>query len=573
MTPELLSTIPFLKSVGSFALRDIAKSSDWYCVPSGSPLYLDTEPAETIWFVLSGSMAAFRKGSDGKPDFIGHIRQGEPVGEFALLAGEPHSGSVFALRDSEVVAINRATFNRLVRRHPELMSNLARTVLFRSRINRRKNPRSEPRVFALLNASPTIDMKGRALALRDALARIGKKTLIVGVEARDFNGSWFDDAERTHDVVLLISETHQDSWANLCQRRADRTWIFGRADTPPTFSGNTRLQRSAYDLRLTDVVLARASGAAARTCAADWIASTNAQRVFYWRDGEVGHVDRLARVIAGTSLGLVLGGGGARAYAHIGAVRALREAGHRFDFVGGTSMGGVIAACVAIGWDDSEIERRIWDAFVRNSPLDDFVLPVVSLTAGRKVDARLKEHFGEVLIEDLETPFFCVSTNLTLGVSKIHDEGCLRHALLASIALPGILPPVVWGDDVLVDGAVLDNFPVATMRERHRGNNVGIDVAQQHSLNPDNFRLREGFFKWVLRHGFKSAPPIAELLMRSATANVPPVSPNSSPEFLIVPELAGIELRDWKSFDKAVEAGYNATTRALQLAPPSLRLG
>jgi NTE family protein len=572
MTPAILSDIPFLRDVGGAALKDVAKSAIWYCVPSGYPLFLDKEPADTIWFVLSGSLGTFRQSSDGKQDFVGHIRKGEPVGEFALIAGEPHSGSVFALRDSEVLALDRVTFNRLIRRHPELMANLARTVLFRLRQNRRKNPRAEPRIFALIAASATIDVKTRARALQAELVPLGKRCLIVEQGMSDFNSAWFDQAERDYDIIILLIETPHSAWANLCQRQADRIWIVCRADAAPSLINQYIQQSSAQNLHLVDVLLVRAEGSRAQTFAAEWKRAAHALRVFNWRDDTAAHTQRLARIMAGTSIGLVLGGGGARAYAHIGAVRALREANFQFDFLGGTSMGGVIAACLAMGWDDGEMERRIWESFVRNSPLDDFVLPVVAMTAGRKVDRRLLDNFGDIQIEDLETPFFCVSTNLTQGTSKVHDTGNLRQSLRASIALPGILPPVVWDNEVLVDGAVLDNFPVAAMRDTHRGPNIGIDVAQQHFVNAEHFRNPPGFVSWVMKHGFKKAPPIAELLMRSATATLANATRASEPDFLIVPQLDGIELRDWKAFDQAVEAGYTATVRGLQSTPAAFRL-
>jgi NTE family protein len=571
VTPALLSTIPFLRDVGSGALRELAKSALWYCVPSGCALFEEKEPAETIWFVLSGSLTAFRQGSDGKQEFIGHIRQGEPVGEFAVIAGEPHASSVYALRDAEVLALDRPTFSRLIARHPELMANLARTVLFRSRQNRRKNPRSEPRVFALIGASASIHMPSRAQALVDALALLGKSVIIVDAEAQERDGAWFDKLERDHDFVFLVSETATGAWTNICRRRADRIWIFGRATSMPPDALQIRAPSPVADFQMVDVVLVRDAGARGTIHTLDWIKAASAHRVFHWRDGVDDCVGLLVRTIATTSIGLVLGGGGARAYAHIGALRALREAGMKIDFVGGTSMGGLIGACLAIGWSDEEIERRIWNSFVRNSPLDDFLLPVVALTGGKKVDSRLNENFGELQIENLKTPFFCVSSNLTQNTLRIHKTGPLARSLRASIALPGILPPVVWDNDVLVDGAVLDNFPVTTLRDFHRGPNIGIDVAQEHALDSEDFRHPLSFMAWVMRFGFKRAPPIAELLMRSATAPAQGRGTIMMPELLILPELEGIQLRDWKAFDRAIEAGYLATKRALKAAPLSLR--
>ena len=115
------------------------------------------------------------------------------------------------------------------------------------------------------------------------------------------------------------------------------------------------------------------------------------------------------------------------------------------DVVGGTSMGGIVAACYAMGWDDNDMENRIRKAFVETNPLGDYVLPVVALSRGRRVEQRLEENFADTLIEDLRVPFFCVSTNLVSAAAHVHRSGVLRHALRASISLPGILPPVVDG--------------------------------------------------------------------------------------------------------------------------------
>jgi NTE family protein len=297
----------------------------------------------------------------------------------------------------------------------------------------------------------------------------------------------------------------------------------------------------------------------------EWRTACEAARLFHWRGVEDEDAARLARIIARRSVGLVLSGGGARAYAHIGVVRALREAGLPFDIVGGTSMGAVIAACTAMGWDDNEIEMRIRKSFVESNPLGDYILPVVGLVRGKRVDDRLQEHFGETLIEDLTMPFFAVSTNLVAGDIRVHRAGLLRRALRASIALPGILPPVVEGNhELLVDGAVLRNFPVDVLKDMHRGPIIGVDVARRDGIDIEDFRDPPGFLGWVAAHGFQGAPPIASLLMRAATLAVDPWEGRSGADLLIAPEMPDIDMRDWKRFDEAVTAGYEAAVAALQ---------
>ena len=150
----------------------------------------------------------------------------------------------------------------------------------------------------------------------------------------------------------------------------------------------------------------------------DWIDAIGATRVLSCRGASCR--ERIARIIAGKSIGLVLSGGGARAYAHIGVIKALQEVRAPIDFVSGASMGAVIAACVAMGWPVDEIEERIRKAFVESNPLGDHVLPVVALTRGRRVEERLLRNFKDALIEELPTPYFCVSSDIVTGDPKIH---------------------------------------------------------------------------------------------------------------------------------------------------------
>jgi NTE family protein len=211
-----------------------------------------------------------------------------------------------------------------------------------------------------------------------------------------------------------------------------------------------------------------------------------------------------------------------------------------------------------MGWSDAEIEHRIRRAFVDSNPLGDYVLPVVALTRGKRVDERLAEHFGDTRIEDLPLPFFCVSTDLAKAKLRVHRTGLLREALRASIALPGILPPVVDGESLLVDGAVLRNFPVDVMRDLYRGPIIGVDVARRSHIDPADFLDPPPFVKWVRSKGLQSAPPIATLLIRAATLTVDPWEGRAATDILITPDMPGVDLRDWKRFARGPAAARAA---------------
>ena len=565
MKPHL-GEIPTLATVDPALLTAIEDEAVWYSVPAGWPLFTAGEAADGVFFLVTGSLAAFRPIDGGAHQLLGYIRPGEPVGEMAIIANEPHSNSVFAMRDSEIVKLSPAAFERLIEANPKLMQNLARLMLTRARQNGQSSPRAEPKVFALIATSPTIDLKLRARALQDALKRLGRRVCIVGEEADGMESAWFDALEHDHDTVLLISRIGDSHWFRTCLRQADRIWVLARSDARPSVPLLPPEDTSpARQFRLVDVILLHHGSERVAASTEEWRMACDAARLFHWRGLDDLDAARLARVIARRSIGLVLSGGGARAYAHLGVVRALREAGLPIDICGGTSMGAIVAASLAMGWSDDEMELRIRKAFVESNPLGDYVLPVVALTRGRRVEDRLQEHFGETMIEDLTIPFFCVSTNLAAGAVRVHRAGLLRRALRATISLPGILPPVVEDShNLLVDGAVLKNFPVDVLKDLHRGPIIGVDVARRDGIDPEDFRDPPGFMGWVAAHGWQAAPPIASLLMRAATLAIDPWEGRSGADLLIAPEMPDIDMRDWKRFDEAVASGYEAAVAALQ---------
>jgi len=275
---------------------------------------------------------------------------------------------------------------------------------------------------------------------------------------------------------------------------------------------------------------------------------------------------RIARVLTGQSVGLVLSGGGARAYAHIGAIQVLRENGVPIDFVCGASMGAIIAAGVAMGWDQAEMDARIQDAFVNTSPLDDIAIPLLAMTLGLKVNERLSQHFGETQIADLWLPFFCVSSNLTKGTYQLHRRGRLRDALRASISLPGILPPATDDNDVLVDGAVLKNFPADIMRMTMLGPIVGIDVTRGRSITAADVARPASVWRWIISGQWRKGPPIVSLLMRAATVSSGRdlIASRDATDVLVLPEVVGVEIRDWTAYEPAVTGGRVAMTEALK---------
>ncbi|MDZ7629150.1 MAG: patatin-like phospholipase family protein [Parvularculaceae bacterium] len=546
-----------LFSDGSLAM--LLERSRWFSLPGGSQLFQQGDEPDGVYFVMSGRLIVVRRDTFGD-EVVGYVRAGDPVGEMSLLAGEPRSASAYALRDTEVIAVDKAEAEWLLDNCADFSHALAKSIVSRARHPASSFLRARPRVFALIGSSPSIDIEQRAKALARVIERYGKKTALIEAPDRLADGE-FEDIECAHDVTLLTARVGDSFDYRFALRHADRFLVFARQDARPPrpFPLTLTEESPARKFRLVDVAMLH-EGAKSGSVA-DWVDAVDAHRVFHVTGSR--STERLARALAGCSVGVVMSGGGARAYAHIGAIKALRERRVPIDFLGGASMGAVVAACVAMGWNDDEIETRVRDAFVSSNPLGDHILPVVALTQGHRVEERLKRHFGDTLIEDLETPFFCTSSELTRGVTRIHRRGLLRDALRASISLPGILPPVVADGELLVDGAIMNNFPTDHMNSLHRGVTIGVDVAREGTIALQAFVDPPGFLSWVWQHGFRSAPPIVSLLMRAATSR-PETRPKESPvDILVTPPVAGVQLRDWKAYDLAVIDGYAATLGTL----------
>ncbi|MEL6361539.1 MAG: patatin-like phospholipase family protein [Pseudomonadota bacterium] len=558
-----LSALPEFEKFGAATCSELAEKGQWYCVPGGNALFAQGAAANRFFIVLSGRLIVVRQVA-GQDQVIGYVRAGEMVGEMALLSGEPHSASVYTLRDTEVLCLEREAFTDLFEEHADFASGLARTILARTRHPTSSFQQASPRVFALVCTSPSIDIDAIAGTLSQQISGLGKTVSVLTDEALERAESGFHGIEREADITLLMCRVEDSPWYRFVLRHADRFFVFARHDArpPQPFPLSPGNVSPARKFRLVDLVMIEEGRHAGQGAIPQWVAAVEANRVFPWEPGPA--AARLARVIAGKTLGLVLSGGGARAYAHIGVVKHLREAGFPIDFVSGASMGAVIAACVAMGWDDAEIEERIRDAFVRSNPLGDHVLPVVALTRGRLVEERLEKHFGDICIEELKVPYFCISSELTEGVERVHRRGVLRHALRASISLPGILPPVVDGDQLLVDGAVINNFPTTLMKDLHRGLTIGVDVARRGTISAEDYIDPPGFIRWVRQHGIRSTPPIVPLLMRSASARQSINDPADDPDILIEPKVPDVGIRDWRSFEQAVEDGREAARRVLE---------
>ncbi len=548
-----------------FRQRRAREETIWFSLPGGQKLFGQGDPSDQLFVVRTGRLGAFRREDGQEPHFLGVIRPGEPAGEMALIAGVPHSADVYALRDSEIFAVPKAAFFEAADTDASVMTELARLMIVRSRQVAKRGPAGDPSVFGFVPAGRPGPIRPLVERLEREITALGYAVTTVGAEAAAAPTEWFSEVERTHDFVLYVAERDEPAWAPFVPRQVDRLFQVGRGDKPAQADGPPVGSTALLDQGLVDLILVQPPDLAQPTGSEAWLDATRAARIFHVRRGHGPDLARIARLLTGQSVGLVLSGGGARAYAHVGAIKALRERKIPIDFVAGVSMGAIVAAGVAMGWDGPEMDRRLHEAFVNTSPLDDMALPLLAMTHGVKVSERLATHFGETQIADLWLPFFCVSSNLTAGAYQLHRRGLLRQALRATISLPGVLPPATDGQNVLVDGAVMKNFPADLMRAVHLGPIVGVDVSTARSITAKDVARPSSVWRWIRSGQWRLGPPIVSLLMRTATVSTGRdlAAARDATDVLVQPDVSKIEIRDWKAYDEAVEAGYRATLEAL----------
>lgn len=557
-----LENCALLESISGRALKQLLADAEWFCLPGGTMLKRDGENQNAVFLVLSGSLGVLVRGEGGEELLVATVPAGETVGEMSVLSGETPSADLAALRDTELLRLTKPVFEQLLLKHPRVMFNLNKILIRRLRnTTRRVASRHAPKTFSLVPLQQGLDIRALSRALTAEMRAMGLSAIRIDKQTHEDNADLLQRAELEHDFIIYEGGALDSAWTQLCVRQADRLiYVAGSAyDIPHA------LQQTQFPARRRkpEMILLHENGiSAGRT--AQFLNATGEVLHHHVRQGHAGDVARVARSLAGRAVSVVLAGGGARGFAHIGVLRALKEKGVPFDFLAGASIGGIIAAGLALEWDVEDLAQRLKRTFVDTNPLGDYTLPLVALVRGQKVSRLLRDHFGEKQIEDLPRNFFCVSSNLTSGNTLVHRSGPIWRALRAGVAIPGILPPVVVEGQVLVDGGLMNNMPVDIMAGIGRGPIIGIDVSGDSNLTARADYADVSLVN-MIRGRMQGTPSIVSILVRSGTVGneVQRRQARAMADMLFDPPLDGVGLRTWHFFDRAIEAGYRHAVEVL----------
>jgi NTE family protein len=570
---------------------ELAASAQPVSVRAGEWLFRQGDPGDSLYIVLTGRLEIVIE-SGPEPKVIRVLGRGDSVGELALLTESPRSASVRARRDSELLHVTREHFAKLLEQRPEFAAGLTRVLGRQLRDVRHAGLEPDPvpstiTVVGLCDNLPVRDV-GSYLALllsqyQPVLGLDDRRAADAaeGAENGDPNAAYarmLDRAEREHKQVVLIAPVADvtNPWSAFAVRAADRLIGVCRGrEAPPEGIGQIR-RLQGCDLVVTS------DGHEADALLDAWVEALQPRSVRIVRElgGDAPGIESLARRLAGRSTGLVLSGGGARAFAHVGVLAALGEAGVKVDRVAGCSGGAWVGAQFALGRSPEEIRVNCHEEFVKRNPLNDYTLPLVALTRSIKGNAMMNRVFGDVRFEELEREFFCVSCDMISSELVVHRRGRLWPAVAASMTLPGYLPPKSIDGRLLLDGGVLNNLPVDVMAASGEGPIIASDVSAryqppalrpQRARRPRTARWAAQLRRWVV--GTDAVlPGFGETVVRSILLGSIDTAEAAQryADVVIEPSVAGVGLLEWDRVDDMIDAGRRAAEEALAAVPAGL---
>ncbi len=466
------------------ALREIEAELEPTLVRSGDTLFSRGECGDALYIVVTGLLEV-RGDRDGEPCILAQLGRGETVGEMAVLDDTERSATVVAIRDSHLAKLSRDGFARLLRKHPEAVLSLVSRKLaarLRSGIAPSPSMRSLASIAAVAVSSgvpldrfcdslaDSLSAHGRTLCLSSARfdAYAGKPGLAESAENEAADSRVIEllgNLETEYRYVIYQADDSDSAWTARCLRQCDRILMVGDAGSDPRSGVGAAVVWRALDApirRRASLVLLHRNAGEEPSGTREWLSDRRIGRHYHIRLDSTADFGRLARYITGRAVGLVLGGGAARGFGHVGVIRAIREAGIPIDMVGGTSAGSFMAVACALEYDDERtLQANVgaWEA-----SLSDVTLPVVSFLSGRNAARYGLNLLRDKQFEDLWLPCYCISANLSRARVQVHDRGSVVRSLMATSRIPALLPPILWDGDLLVDGGIINNVPVDVMR-------------------------------------------------------------------------------------------------------------
>uniref|UniRef100_A0A6Q2XYG4 lysophospholipase n=1 Tax=Esox lucius TaxID=8010 RepID=A0A6Q2XYG4_ESOLU len=604
-------------------VRQMDFAIDWMAVEAGRALYRQDDQSDCTYIVLNGRLRSVIRKANGKKELVGEYGRGDLIGVVEALTRQPRATTVHAVRDTELVKLPEGTLNNIKRRYPQVVTRLIHLLGQKILGNLQQargpfsgsalglstvasspdvtNPASNLSTVAVLPVCDEVPMNAFNLELSHALSAIGTSiNQILSPSALQRHpyrlSGWLAQQEDINRIVLYQTDSSMTPWTQRCIRQADCILIVGLGDQEPALGQLEQMLENTAVRALKQLVLLHKEDGSGPCRTVEWLNMRSwcsghlhlrcPRRVFSRRGPsklrEVyekvfektadRHSDfsRLARVLTGNSIALVLGGGGARGCSHVGVIKAMEEAGIPIDIVGGTSIGSFIGALYAEERSAVRTKQRAreWSKAMNSvfKTILDLTYPITSMFTGAAFNTSISKVFQDKQAEDLWLPYFNVTTDITASAMRVHQNGSLWRYVRASMTLSGYLPPLCDPKDgnLLMDGGYINNLPADIARNMGAKTVIAIDVGSQDETDLCNYGdcLSGWWLLWKRINPWAEkvkVPDMAEIQSRLAYVSCVrqlEVVKNSAYCEYIRPPIDRFKTMDFGKFDEIYDVGY-----------------
>ncbi|XP_039939042.1 patatin-like phospholipase domain-containing protein 7 isoform X2 [Hirundo rustica] len=530
-------------------VRQIDFALDWMEVEAGRAVYRQGDKSDCTYIVLNGRLRSVLRMDDGKKHLTGEYGRGDLIGVVEALTHQPRATTVHAVRDSELAKLPEGALISIKRKFPQVVTRLIHLLGEKILGSLQQgghplglhsssskwdagNPASNLSTVAIMPVSEEVPLTAFTLELKHALSAVGPALLLTSDNIKQRLGSaaldsiheyrltsWLGQQEDIHRIVLYQADSTLTPWTQRCIRQADCILIVGLGDQEPTVGELERMLENTAVRAQKQLILLHKEDGPLPSRTVEWLNMRSwcsahlhihcprrvfskrslpklvemYERVFQKAPDRHSDFSRLARVLTGNAIALVLGGGGARGCSQVGVIRALIEAGIPVDMIGGTSIGAFMSALYAEerSYNQMRIKARQW-AMVMNSVFKtilDLTYPITSMFSGAAFNNSINNIFKDKQIEDLWIPYFTITTDITASAMRVHRDGSLWRYVRASMSLSGYMPPLCDPKDghLLMDGGYINNLPADVARSMGAKVVIAIDVGSRDETDLTNY--------------------------------------------------------------------------------------
>ncbi|XP_060711258.1 patatin-like phospholipase domain-containing protein 6 isoform X1 [Hemiscyllium ocellatum] len=612
-------------------VRQMDFAIDWMAVEAGRALYRQADRSDCTYIVLNGRLRSVIRKANGKKELVGEYGRGDLIGVVEALTHQPRATTMHAVRDSELAKLPEGTLNNIKRRYPQVVTRLIHLLGQKILGNLQQvhgtfpgsgiglstassadvtNPTSNLSTVAVLPVCDDVPIAAFTMELTHALNAIGPTLLMTSDIIRQRLGAsaldsiheyrlsgWLAQQEDIHRIVLYQTDYGMTPWTQRCIRQADCILIIGLGDQEPTLGELEQMLENTAVRALKQLILLHKEDGPSPSRTVEWLNMRSwcsghfhikcPRRIFSRRSLQKlremyeklfektadRHSDfsRLARILTGNTIALVLGGGGARGCSHVGVMKAMEEIGIPVDIVGGTSIGSFIGALYAEERSAVRTKQRAREwANAMNSVFKtvlDLTYPITSMLSGSAFNTSIADVFEDKQIEDLWIPYFNVTTDITASAMRVHkDAGSIWRYVRASASYVPYLPPLCDPKDghLLVDGCYVNNVPADIARNMGAKTVIAIDVGSRDEAELSNYgdSLSGWWLLWKRLNPWAEkvkVPDMAEIQSRlayvSCVRQLELVKSSTYCEY-IRPPIDRFKTMDFGKFDEIYNVGY-----------------